>query len=348
MGVRKNRIMKALLVALEGPEAGHTYPLDPNRQSLLSMGRSSGCDLVVRDHRASRHHCDIRWNGFQWEVLDRGSTNGTRVNGEPIHQPVALAPGSTIGIGDTTLVLRQHAEEPTAQHPPQASTVPSQPALSGQPGPLQPVPIYAAPVGAGEASAGVEQRTSAGVQVAFWLVQVLIGAAVACLAAGAFLPWFRVTGSLSSELESLIRGISDIVSSFIGEGLLSVTQDISALSGFGRLTLGLAVLSGIMLIVDIFLRRKSAIAGLVYLFPTAVVSAVIVGDLKNLYDLYEQVQSISLLFGIQLADVVEAFGKFIDVEVALLPGLYLTVIGLGLLIVGGIARLIVALLARGD
>lgn len=342
--------MNALLVVQEGPGTGHTYPLDPQRQSLFSMGRGAGCDIVVLDHRASRHHCDIRWNGRQWEVVDRGSTNGTRVNGVPIHQPVALYPGDTIAIGETTLVLRQQAAQPAAQLPPQPSTLPSQPAVSGQPGPLQPVPIYAPPgEGSGApAGAGVEQRTSAGVQVAFWLVQVLIAAAVACLAAGAFLPWFRVTGSLSSDLESLIKGISDIVSSFIGENMLSVTQDISALSGFGRLTLGLAVLSGIMLIVDIFLRRKWIVAGLVYLFPSAVVSVVIVGDLKNLYDLYEQIQSISLLFGVELVDVIEAFGKFIDVEVAILPGLYLTVIGLGLLVVGGIARLVVALLARGD
>ena len=257
----------------------------------------------------------------------------------PIRQPAALHPGDALAIGETTLVLRQHTAQPA-----------SPPAVSGQPGPLQPVPIYAPASGGSGAPAGdgVEQRTSAGVQVAFWLVQVLIAAAVACLAAGAFLPWFRVTGSLSSDLESLIRGISDIVSSFIGENLLSVTQDISALSGFGKLTLGLAVISGIMLIVDIFLRRKWIVASLVYLLPSVVVSVVIVGDLKNLYDLYEQIQSISLLFGVELVDVVEAFGKFIDVEVAILPGLYLTVIGLGLLVVGGIARLVVALLARGD
>jgi hypothetical protein len=72
-----------------------------------------------------------------------------------------------------------------------------------------------------------------------------------------------------------------------------------------------------------------------------------VADLKNLYDMYEQVQSMSLLFGVQLVDVVEAFGKFIEVEVTLLPGLYLTGVGLGLLFIGGIARLVVALLARG-
>ena len=342
--------MKTTLVIQKGPRTGHTYALDPQMQSLYSMGRGAGCDIVVLDNRASRHHCDVRWNGRQWEIHDRGSTNGTFVNGVPTRHPVALQPGSTIGVGETTLVLHQEeAPQPPPPLPPQR-TQPSQPAVAGQPGPLQPVPIYAPPVegSQGPAEAEAKPRTSAGVQVAFWLVQVLVGASVACLAAGAFLPWFRVTGSLSSELESLIRGVSDIVSSFIGEDLLSVTQDVSALSGFGRLTLGLAVVAGIMLVVDIFLRRSWIVASLVYLVPSAVVGIVIAGDLKNLYDLYEQIQSISLLFGIELADVIEAFGKFIDVEVAFLPGLYLTVIGLGLLVVGGIARLVVALLARGD
>jgi hypothetical protein len=302
------------------------------------MGRSAECDIVVRDHRASRHHCDIRWNGRQWEVVDRGSTNGTLVNGVVVRQPVAMRPGDTIGVGETTLVLQQEAGQPA-----------SQPPAAARPSPLQPVPVYAAPreaggsIGAGTA----EQRTPTGVQVAFWIVQGLVGVAVVSLAAGSFLPWFRVTGSLSGDMESLIRGLSDIVSSFIGENLLSVTQDVSAFSGYGVLALGLAVLGAVMLIIDIFLQRKWIVAALVYILPTVAVCAVMVADLKNLYDLYEQVQSMSLLFGVQLVDVVEAFGKFIEVEVTLLPGLYLTGVGLGLLFIGGIARLAVALLARG-
>jgi len=297
------------------------------------MGRSAECDIVVRDHRASRHHCDIRWNGHQWEVVDRGSTNGTRVNGVVVHEPLAIRPGDTIDVGETTLVLRQDTAQQEA---------------SARPSPLQPVPIYAGPRQAGgSVSAGAAALpTTAGVQVAFWFVQGLVAVAVVSLAAGGFLPWFRVTGSLSSDMESLIRGLSDIVSSFIGENLLSVTQDVSALSGYGALAVGLAVLSTVMLIIDIFLQRKWIVAALVYILPTIAVCAILLSDLKNLYDLYDQVQSISLLFGIQLEDVIEAFGKFMDMEVTFLPGLYLTVIGLGMLVVGGIARLLVALLAR--
>jgi hypothetical protein len=328
--------MKAILISQGGPGAGQTYPLDPYRQSPISMGRSAGCDIVVRDQRASRHHCDIRWNGRQWEVVDRGSTNGTFVNGVAVHQPVGLQPGDTIRVGETTLVLRPDTAPPAS--PP-----------AGRPGPLQPVPVYGPSVEGSVAASGstAEPGTSTGVQVAFWFVQGLVAAAVISLAAGGLLPWFRVTGSLSSDMESLIRGISDIVSSFIGENLLSVSQDVSALSGYGVLALGLAVLGAVMLIIDIFLRREWIVAALVYILPTAAVCGVIVSDLKSYYDLYEQVQSMSLLFGVQLTDVVQAFGKFIEVEVTFLPGLYLTVVGLGLLFVGGIARLVVALFARG-
>lgn len=337
--------MKALLIVQQGPGAGQSYALDPSRQSLFSLGRSSGCDIVVQDQRASRHHCDIRWNGRQWEVVDRGSTNGTYVNGIPASQAVQLGLGDALDVGETRLVLRQHAAAPSRQ--PNAWQAPAAGAPT-RPRPLQPVPVQApyAEARAAPSEAGARQRTLAGVQAAFWFVQGLIGAAVVCLAAGAFLPWFRVTGSLSSDMESLIRGISDIVSSFIGEDLLSVTQDISALSGYGRLTLVLAVLAGIILIADFFLRREWIASALVYVLASAAVCTVIATDLKNLYDLYEQVQSMSLLFGVKLTDVVEALGSFIEVEVTLLPGLYLTVIGLGLLFVGGLARLAVALLAR--
>jgi len=340
--------MKALLTLQQGPGAGHAYPLDARKQSLYSMGRSEGCDIVVRDRRASRHHCDIRWNGQQWQVYDRGSTNGTLVNGVAIRRPVALSPGDSITVGETTAMLDASAMQPAPQIPSQPNTWSSPAAIPAQRAPLRAVPIGAGSEEDWVAAGGPElkARTATGVQVAFWLVQGLVAISVICLAAGALLPWLRVTGSLASELESLIRGISDIVSSFIGDDLLSVTQDVGALSGYGKLTLGLGVLGAVMLIADIFLQRRWIVAALVYILPSAAVSAVIASDLKSLYDLYEQVQSMSLLFGIELADVVEAFGNFIEVEVTLLPGLYLTVAGLVLIFIAGIARLIVALLAR--
>ena len=111
--------MKAWLVLQEGPGAGHSYPLDPFKRPALSIGRSSECDVMLNDQRASRHHGDIRWNGRQWEVVDRGSTNGTYVNGMQVHQPYELRLGDRVTIGETTIVLREYSTQSSA--PPRRS-----------------------------------------------------------------------------------------------------------------------------------------------------------------------------------------------------------------------------------
>ena len=320
------------------PQTTPTYLLDPFKQSVLSMGRGTQCDIVVQDNQASRYHSDIRWNGRQWEVVDRGSTNGTYVNGMQIHGPYELHLGDRITIGDTTMVLHEFGAAPDHQ---------TSRDLAGAARKAYAVPR--------PMETPRQDTSTAGTTVAFWLAQVLVAVAVVCLAAGAFLPWFRVTGSLSRDMAPILQGITDIVSSFLGEDLLSITQDISGLGGFGKVSLGLAVICAILLIVDMagtssgFLTRRSVVAAVVYLVTSLLAIAVIAAELKNVYDLYDQVQSMTLLLGIRLADVVEAFGKFIELKVTFLPGLYLTVAGLAFLLVGGVVRLVVAILGwRAD
>ncbi len=57
--------------------AGQVKLLDRLRPKLL-MGRDSGCDVTVRDRRASRHHARIERRG-DFFVLSDLSTNGTFV-----------------------------------------------------------------------------------------------------------------------------------------------------------------------------------------------------------------------------------------------------------------------------
>jgi pSer/pThr/pTyr-binding forkhead associated (FHA) protein len=320
--------MKAKLFLQEGPGAGRWFPLDPSRQILLSVGRSADCNIVLGDHRSSRYHADFRWNGDHWEVVDRGSTNGTYVNGMQVHQPYDLRLGDRISSGETTLVVREWET----------------------PAPERSVPAHvqeSAPAARRAADAAPLARASAGTLVAYWLAQALIAASVVSLASGAFLPWLQVTGSLSQDMEPLIKGITDIISSIVGPDFLFVTQKVSGLQGYGKLTLGIAVLALIVLVVDIFVYRKSVVPGIIYTIAGLLAVGAMAADLKNLYDVYNQVQTASLLFGIKLSDVVEVFDKFIKVEVSVLPGLYLTGAGLGLLLVGGLGRLAVALLERG-
>ena len=88
----------------EGPGAGQAHTLDPARRPVLSVGRSSECDIVLNDHRASRHHADFRWNGGEWEIRDRGSTNGTYVNGRVVTS-ASVRFGDVISVGSTQITV---------------------------------------------------------------------------------------------------------------------------------------------------------------------------------------------------------------------------------------------------
>ena len=64
-----------------------------------SIGRQTTCDIVIADHNVSRVHAEIRVVHGTWQIDDRGSTNGTRVNGTVIVEPTPLAAGDVIAFG---------------------------------------------------------------------------------------------------------------------------------------------------------------------------------------------------------------------------------------------------------
>jgi FOG: FHA domain len=70
----------------------------------LTIGRSEDNDLVARDGRVSRHHGRIAGRRGTLVYLDLGSTNGSRVNGEPVTE-VVLGVGDRLEVGDTTIVV---------------------------------------------------------------------------------------------------------------------------------------------------------------------------------------------------------------------------------------------------
>ncbi len=333
--------MKAWLVFQEGPGAGHALPLDPFKQTVLSLGRSSECDIVLADQRASRHHGDVRWNGRHWEIIDRGSTNGTYVNGMQVHKPYDLRLGDRITIGETTLVLREFAGQPAT------------PARGAQPGPAKQKspteegraiggPSPAAPAREAEPVAG-----PAGLGVAAWVIRGLAAVSVVSLASGAFLPWLRIEGSLSQDMGQLLQGLANVIATLSGpDSVFNVTQEIGGLQGYGKLTLAIAVVSLVALVIDLFLRPRSIVAGAIYLVAGLVAAGAIGFDLINYYRFYNQIQSMTLLLGVRLTDVVQVFDRFIEVKVTPMVGLFLTAIGLIVLLVAGAGRLIIALLDR--
>ena len=82
----------------------HALVLDDGTRFELTndkniIGRQTTCDIVIADHNVSRVHAEIRIVHETWQIDDRGSTNGTRVNGTEIVEPTPLASGDVIAFG---------------------------------------------------------------------------------------------------------------------------------------------------------------------------------------------------------------------------------------------------------
>jgi len=67
------------------------------------IGRSSEVELQIDDASVSRRHCSLERRGGGWWVIDLGSANGTRVNGELLKEPRELRHGDRLRVGSVDL-----------------------------------------------------------------------------------------------------------------------------------------------------------------------------------------------------------------------------------------------------
>lgn len=81
---------------------GTHYPLTHSR---TVVGRGADADITVDDTGISRRHVMITWDGHRAQVEDLGSTNGTKLNGEPLRKAI-LEPESVVTLGRTRIVFR--------------------------------------------------------------------------------------------------------------------------------------------------------------------------------------------------------------------------------------------------
>jgi len=88
---------------LQGPDGVHVVP--PGR---MRIGRDPDGELVLSDDTVSRRHAEIVGAAGEVLLVDKGSTNGTRVNGERVVQHV-LQDGDEVRLGDVVLVYRRSA-----------------------------------------------------------------------------------------------------------------------------------------------------------------------------------------------------------------------------------------------
>lgn len=89
------------LIVLDGTAQGLgvSYPL----MAVTTLGRSPANTIVLDDSFASQEHALVVQRAGQWWLEDRRSSNGTRLNGEPITEPVVISSGDVIEIGRVSL-----------------------------------------------------------------------------------------------------------------------------------------------------------------------------------------------------------------------------------------------------
>nr|WP_202541870.1 FHA domain-containing protein [Streptomyces sp. SID2563] len=126
---------------------GRTWTLDPSR--TYTLGRDPQGDMAIDDARVSWRHATISWNGRSWFIEDHGSTNGTYVHGQRIHQ-MEIAAGSTVNLGNATdgprlSLSAADVYSGRAAGPAQPQQTPPHQPQQGGPGWQQPAPQQQAP-----------------------------------------------------------------------------------------------------------------------------------------------------------------------------------------------------------
>jgi len=109
------------------------YRLD---KKPLTLGRGSGCDVVLESPNVSREHARVQMTPDGCEICDLNSTNGVYVNGRRVSRAI-LRPGDQISLGRETPGVQSMCFEvvaaPEAEHP-----RPAYPGPSPSPEPVHP------------------------------------------------------------------------------------------------------------------------------------------------------------------------------------------------------------------
>ncbi len=92
----------AWLVAAGGPGRGRTHRIEKDR---AVAGASSTCDIVLDGDHVSDQHVSFRFQEGGFVVTDLDSTNGTKVNGEAVHQR-RLDDGDRISLGAADWIFK--------------------------------------------------------------------------------------------------------------------------------------------------------------------------------------------------------------------------------------------------
>lgn len=91
---------------VDGFEKGRIYADLP---TPVTIGREEDNSIQLNDERVSRFHAKIQEESGRYILTDLDSTNGTRVNGHPVHMRI-MQVGDTVALGRSVLLFGSSAQ----------------------------------------------------------------------------------------------------------------------------------------------------------------------------------------------------------------------------------------------
>ena len=88
--------MRVILICTSGTSKGKEFAFVDKE---ISIGRTTACQVQLNDGAVSRIHCEIFKLNDVFYIRDRGSINGTLVNGTLITSATILQRGDTLKLG---------------------------------------------------------------------------------------------------------------------------------------------------------------------------------------------------------------------------------------------------------
>lgn len=96
---------QASLVVISGPDNGKVFFISSESITIGRISRQTAWDVSLNDGTVSRPHAAIEKRGSSYYLVDLGSANGTLVNDHFVIEPILLAEGDEVGLGESRLVI---------------------------------------------------------------------------------------------------------------------------------------------------------------------------------------------------------------------------------------------------